>query len=71
MTQSQTKSSHKFYVFQGKLETFLEVYQDSRNCAHGDERARNVHVKRFSRARNYVHVNQSKHFQLVLQRYLR
>ena len=34
----------------------------STNCAHGDERARNVHVKRFSRAQNYVHVNHSKHF---------
>ena len=34
--------------------------QGSTNCAHGDERARNVHVKRLSRARNYVHVNQSK-----------
>ena len=36
--------------------------QGSRNCTHGDERARNVYAKNFSRARNYVHVNQSKHF---------
>ena len=36
--------------------------QGSRNCTHGDERAPNVHAKRFLRARNYVHVNQSKHF---------
>ena len=35
--------------------------QGSTNCAHGDERARNVHAKGFSLARNYVHVNQSKH----------
>ena len=36
--------------------------QGSTNCAHGDEHTRNVHVKKFSCARNYVHVNQSKHF---------
>ena len=31
--------------------------QGSTNCAHGDERGHNVHVKSFSRARSYVHVN--------------
>ena len=36
--------------------------QGSTNCAHGDERAPNVYAERFSCARNYVHVNQSKHF---------
>ena len=41
---------------------FFTCIQGSTNCAHGDERARNVHVKRFSRAGNYVHVNQSKYF---------
>ena len=34
----------------------------STKCAYGDERARDVHARRFLRARNYVHVNQSKHF---------
>ena len=32
------------------------------NCAHGYERAHNMHAKKFLRAQNYVHVNQSKHF---------
>ena len=36
------------------------LVQGSTNCAHGDERARNVHVKSLSRAQNYVHVNQLK-----------
>ena len=35
--------------------------QSSTNCANSDERARNLHTKRFSRAGNYVHANQSKH----------
>ena len=32
------------------------------NYAHSDEHACNMHAKMFSRAQNYVHVNQSKHF---------
>ena len=31
------------------------------NCTYGDERAYNVHAKRFLRARNYTHINRSKH----------
>ena len=46
---------------QSSLQEYNIPYQGSTNCAHGDERARNVHAKRFSRAQNYVHVNQSKH----------
>ena len=38
-----------------------EASQDSINCAHGDERARNVHTERFSQALTYLHVNESKH----------
>ena len=49
----------------------FEQVQGSTNCAHGDERAYNVHGKRFSRARIYVHVNQSKHLKVVLRCYLR
>ena len=36
--------------------------QGSAICTHGDECACNAHAKRFSCARNYVNVNQSKHF---------
>ena len=32
----------------------LRVDRGSMNCTHGDERARNVHVKRLSRARSYI-----------------
>ena len=35
-------------------------FEGSLNCAHADERAHNVHTKRFSSARNYAYVNQSK-----------
>ena len=35
--------------------------QGSTNWTHGDERAHNVHAKKFSHARIYVHINQSKH----------
>ena len=45
--------------------------QGSTNCIHGDKLARNMHAKRFSGARIYEHVNQSKHLKLVLQCYLR
>ena len=51
-------------VFVEKLvpcDDFDFIYQGSTNCADGDERERNVHAKGFSRTRNYVHVNQSKH----------
>ena len=41
------------------------------NCAHGNKSACKVHTTRFSRARNYVLVNQIKHLQRVLQCYLR
>ena len=34
--------------------------QGSTNFMHHDERALNVHAKRFLRAQNYVHINQSK-----------
>ena len=34
------------------------TFQGSKNCAHGDEHARNVHTKRLSREQNYWHVNQ-------------
>ena len=37
------------------------IHQGSTNCAYSDERARNVHIKRFLHAQNYVHINQSKH----------
>ena len=30
--------------------------QGSTNCEHGDERARNVHAKKFSRARNSIKI---------------
>ena len=36
-------------------------HQGSMNSMHGEERAVNVHVKRFSCAQNYVHANQSNH----------
>ena len=36
--------------------------QDLTNCTHGDKCACNMQAKRFSCARNYMHVNQSKHF---------
>ena len=38
----------------------IKTQQGSTNCAHGDERARNVHAKKFLCAQNYVHVNQPK-----------
>ena len=44
--------------------------QGSINCMHGDKRARNTHAKRFSHARNYVYVNQSKHLVQVVNKYL-
>ena len=45
--------------------------QGSTNCAHSDGLAYNVHAKRFSCARIYVNVNQSKHLKVVLRCYLR
>ena len=47
-------------------ERFEVRQQGSINCAHGDEPARNVHAKRFSRAPNYLHVNQSKYLWVIL-----
>ena len=38
------------------------LHQGSTNCMHGDERACNMHIKRFLHAQNYVHINQSKHY---------
>ena len=38
------------------------MLQDSTNCVHGDQPARNMHTKKFLCAWNYMHVNQSKHF---------
>ena len=32
----------------------FDSIRGSINCAHGDERARNVHLKRFSRARKSI-----------------
>ena len=46
---------------------FTILNQGSTKCAHGDKRARNVHAKSFSLAWNYFHVNQPKHFQVVLK----
>ena len=45
----------------GEDKTKYILFQGSTNCVHGDECACNMHAKRFSRARNYVHLNQSKH----------
>ena len=42
------------------------LIQGLTNCAHSDERAHNVHAKRFSRARNYIHVNQSKSYNQII-----
>ena len=33
------------------------IKQGSTHCVHGDERARNVHENRLSRAQYYEHVN--------------
>ena len=45
--------------------------QGPANCAHGNSLARNEDAKKLSRARNYVHVNRSKHLQVVLRCYLK
>ena len=38
-----------------------KLVEGSRNSAHGNEHAHNVHAKSFLQTRNYAHVNQSKH----------
>ena len=42
------------------VQASIQPFQSSINCANGDERAHNKHTKRYSGARNSVHVNQSK-----------
>ena len=44
------------------IEFRMIYFQGSTNCVPGDKHARNVHAKRFWRAQNHMHVNQSKHF---------
>ena len=60
-----------FFVKEGKAAVFINAEQNSTSCVHGDERARNVHTKRFSFTRICVHVNESKHLKVVLRCYLR
>ena len=50
------KNTHGGVLLLVKLQNSLKVH-GLRNCVHDDERARNVLSKRFSRARNSVHVN--------------
>ena len=49
------KKKHK------QKQQILDDIQDLINCVYSHECVRNVHAKRFLRARNYLHVNQSKH----------
>ena len=52
-----------------KKNPLLVFRQVSIICADADECVRNVHAKTFLRARNYVHINQSKHLVVVLRCY--
>ena len=72
------QQSHMHFSFNDRPEIkeircfhFQQHHQGSTNCMHSDEHAYNVRAKRFSRARNYVHVNQSEYLQVVYQCCLR
>ena len=68
-------NSHKPYRKPDNLIEYIHKHsnhpQGLTNCMHGDKCAHNVHAKRFLRAQNYMHVNQSKHLKVALQCYLR
>ena len=51
--------SHCFFCF--LFQWYLFSLQGSINCVHNEEHVCNVHTKIFSRAQNYVHINQWKH----------
>ena len=59
----KTEVFPKAFGIEQRSETILYCKQQQSliNCTHNEKRARNVHAKRFLRAQNDMHVNQSKH----------
>ena len=58
-----TKFNVSFLCISEYLHELHDLHkQSSTNRAHSNKHPCNVHVKSFSRARHYVHINQSKHF---------